>query len=559
MLNKHCTSLLSNWVPELNKGKIESLLEKPKHKDHGDLAFPCFALAKHRKASPQTIAKELSQQLVSPLFDSIVAVGPYVNFFFKPEAVAAEIVNEVIRENHHFGSNQSGYGEKIVVDLSSPNIAKPFSMGHLRSTVIGNSLSLIAEKNGYEVVKINYVGDWGTQFGKLIVAFLKWGDSLKVQQNPIEELFKLYVKFHREAEIDPQLEEDGRKAFQELEAGKEEYINLWKSFRDASMTAFQKVYDLLGISFDSWKGEASYNHKMDITIDLLKKEGLLMESDGAMIAPLEQEELPPCLIKKRDGATLYATRDLTAAFNRYQEYNFSIAFYIVGHEQSIHFKQVFAVLKKLKAPFAEQIEHIPFGLYLKGGQKMSTRKGRVILLEDVLKESIAKAQQNIEEKNPELPNMNEVAESVGVGAILFNDLKQDRMNNIEFNLDEMLMFEGETGPYLQYTHARAHSLLRKSGKYEFHFTNESNEKSWELIKQLHQFPTQVEIAFTKRSPALIAQYLLKLSKLFNQYYSQVKILAVSNELESRLALVKAVSIVLKEGLRLLGMKAPEQM
>ena len=559
MLHSLCSHLLQSSVPELDLKEMELLLEKPKHKDHGDISFPCFALAKHRKNSPQQIAKELSEHLASPLLRKIEAVGPYVNFFFDPKAVAKEMVNEILAKNTSFGANQNGDGAAIVVDLSSPNIAKPFSMGHLRSTVIGNSLCLIGEKNGYKMVKINYIGDWGTQFGKLIYAYLQWGDPNKVAQNPIQELFSLYVKFHAEAELNPALEEEGRKAFQQLEAGNKEYIKIWKSFKETSLLSFQKVYDLLGISFDSWKGESFYNQKMDATISILQEKGLLVESEGAIIVSLKDENLPPCLIKKRDGATLYATRDLTAVYDRFQDYQFTRAFYVVGHEQSIHFKQVFSVLKKLEAPFAESLEHIPFGLYLKDGQKMSTRKGRVILLEDVLEESIAKARENIKIRNPELANLQEMATQVGVGAILFHDLKQDRMNSIEFNLDEMLTFEGETGPYLQYTHARAQSLLRKSDADTFHFTYESHEKSWELIKELYSFPKQVEQAFNKRSPAIIAQYLLKIAKLFNQYYSQVKILSDSNEKASRLALVKAVTVILKEGMRLLGMQAPDQM
>ncbi|HWO76765.1 MAG TPA: arginine--tRNA ligase [Bacillus sp. (in: firmicutes)] len=559
MLHSLCSTLLQSGIPELGLKEIEQLLEKPKHKDHGDISFPCFALAKHRKTSPQQIAKELSQNLSGPLFQKIEAVGPYVNFFFDPAAVAKEMVNDILAKNSSFGTNRNGAGAKIVVDMSSPNIAKPFSMGHLRSTVIGNSLCLIGEKNGYKMIKINYVGDWGTQFGKLIYAYLQWGDPEKVAQNPIQELFTLYVKFHAEAEQNPALEEEGRKAFQQLESGNEEYMQIWKSFKEASLLAFQKVYDLLGISFDSWKGESSYNDKMEATISLLEEKGLLIESDGASIVSLEDESLPPCLIKKRDGATLYATRDLTAVYDRFHDYQFSRAFYVVGHEQSIHFKQVFSVLKKLEAPFSDSLEHIPFGLYLKDGQKMSTRKGRVILLEEVLEESIAKARQNIKARNPDLPNLQEVAKEVGVGAILFHDLKQDRMNSIEFDVDEMLTFEGETGPYLQYTHARAQSLLRKSGETSFHFTYESHQKSWEIIKELYSFPNQVEQAFNRRSPAIIAQYLLKVAKLFNQYYSQVKILSDSEQQESRLALVNAVTVILKEGMRLLGMKAPDQM
>ena len=550
------TQLLSDWSEE----DLCGLIETPKHSHLGDLAFPCFQLAKALKKAPAQIANEFAAALSSPLFTKVEAVGPYINIHFDGVIAGKEIVSEILAKGKSYGTHTFGEEKTIVLDMSSPNIAKPFSMGHLRSTVIGNAIATIAEKCGYTTEKINYIGDWGTQFGKLIVAFKKWGDPEKVKENPIAELFVLYKKFHAEAELDPALEDEGRRAFKLLEDGDEEVTELWKWFKNESLLAFKTIYSLLGVEFDSYKGEAFFNDKMEEVVSLLRENQLLEESQGAQVVRMEDGNLPPCLITKSDGATLYATRDLAAALYRKRQYDFDEALYIVGQEQTIHFKQVMNVLKQLGYNWADDMKHIPFGLYLKDGKKMSTRKGRVILLEEVLQEAIKMAEENIKLKNPGLENAHVVARNVGVGAIIFHDLKNDRLNDIEFSLDHMLTFEGETGPYIQYTYARTQSLLRKAGEASpMMFKGLDDCESWEVIKQLRLFPEIIEKAWQHYAPSIIAKYLIDTSQSFNRYYGKTKILAGDSEQDSRLALVQAVGIVLSEGLRLLGMKSPSEM
>ncbi|MFC0469130.1 arginine--tRNA ligase [Halalkalibacter kiskunsagensis] len=548
-------------VTSLSQSEVEQLIEKPKFEEQGDLAFPCFSLAKILKKSPQAIALELANKIQHPLFETVVANGPYVNSFLNKQTVSKEILETILMEDKNYGFVQMGEGKNIVIDFSSPNIAKPFSMGHLRSTVIGNAISTIAQKCGYTVKKINHLGDWGTQFGKLIVAYKKWGNASNVKENPIEELLALYVKFHTEAESNPSLEDEARSWFLKLEEGNEEALALWKWFRDESLKEFFKIYELLDVTFDSYQGEAFYNDKMDRTIEQLTILQLLTESEGAEVVDLTEENLPPCLIKKSDGATLYATRDLTAAVYRYENYNFEQAIYVVGHEQSLHFKQVFLVLEKMGYSWAKGLKHIPFGFILKDGKKMSTRKGKVVLLEEVITEAIALAKLSIATKNPDLENKEEVAKMVGVGAIIFHDLKNERQNNVEFSLNDMLRFEGTTGPYVQYTHARACSILEKA-KYNEKSLNVdglTDSHSWFVLKRLMEFPVVIEKSFSQHEPSQIAKYLIDVSQEFNKYYAHVKVLTDDHLLESRLALVKAVTIVLKEGLRLLGIKAPDKM
>lgn len=550
------TPILTN---KLSYEQIYHLIEDPKHANHGDLAFPCFQLAKVERKSPVEIANQIAEKLNDHLFSKVEAAGPYVNVFFSPKHTGKTIIQDLLTKGEYYGTSNVGENKTVVLDLSSPNIAKPFSMGHLRSTVIGNALANIAEKCGYHSIRINHLGDWGTQFGKLIVAYKKWGNPDQVKANPIAELFKLYIRFHEEAETNPELEEEGRLAFKKLEDGEKEYTELWEWFREESLQSFKKIYNLLGITFDSYHGEAFYNDKMEKAIALLQKHRLLEESEGAEVVRLDEYDLPPCLIKKSDGATLYATRDLAAALYRQNEYHFDEALYIVGQEQSIHFQQLFAVLKKMGFQWAEEMKHVPFGLYLKDGKKMSSRKGRVILLEEVLHEAITLAENNIAEKNPSLENATETAKAVGVGAVIFHDLKNDRMNSIEFSLDEMLTFEGETGPYVQYTHARAQSLLRKAGDTDTTFDGLDDVDSWEVIKELQKFPDKVEMAYKQLAPSVIAKYLIDLAQIFNKYYAKVRILEEDSDRASRIALVRAVTIVLAEGLSLLGIKAPKQM
>ncbi len=538
---------------------IMQRIELPKHDSLGDYAFPCFDLAKVKRMPPHQIAKELVSEIHEKVFEKVEAVGPYINVFLNKKMVSTEVISRILREGSEYGASKVGKGGAVTIDLSSPNIAKPFSMGHLRSTVIGNSLALIVEKVGYRPIRINHLGDWGTQFGKLITAYRKWGEEQKVREQTIKELLKLYITFHEKAEFDNSLEDEGRKAFKELEGGNPEAVSLWKWFREESLKEFDRIYELMGITFDSTNGEAFYNDKMQNVIDQLEEKNLLVESRGAMVVELG-ESLPPCLIKKKDGATLYATRDLAAAIYRYETYGFSKALYVVGNEQSLHFKQLFEVLKKMGFDWADQMHHINFGMMLKDGKKMSTRKGKVVLLEEVLTEAIELAKVNIETKNPSLENKNAIAEQIGVGAVLFHDLKNDRRNDIEFSLEDMLRVEGETGPYVQYTHARACSILRKGDfQSKDHIIGIEDEEAWSVVTKLLSFPNVIERSAAEYDPSQIAKFVLELSRSFNKYYGQIRILDDPSYKQARLQLVSAVSIVLQEGLRLLGLQAPEEM
>ncbi|GIN63395.1 arginine--tRNA ligase [Robertmurraya siralis] len=544
---------------QLERKQIVKMIEKPKFEQQGDMAFPCFELAKIYRKSPNDIALAIVEKINSPIFEKVEAVGGYVNVFLNRKDVSSKVVKEVLLQKEQYGNLNLGKNEVITIDFSSPNIAKPFSMGHLRSTVIGHSLALIAEKYGYSPIRINHLGDWGTQFGKLIVAYKMWGDEKKVKEAPIKELLTLYVKFHEEAEKTPELNDEGRAWFKRLENGDEEARHLWEWFRDESLKEFTKIYDLLGIHFDSYHGEAFYNDKMERVVQMIEDRGLLEESQGAMVVQLSAEELPPCLITKKDGTTLYATRDLAAALYRKENYHFTESLYVVGHEQSLHFKQLFAVLKKMGFPWHEGMAHVPFGMILKDGKKMSTRKGKVVLLEEVLEEAIQLAREDILKKNPNLVAKEEVAHQVGVGAIIFHDLKNFRLNDIEFSLEDMLRFEGETGPYVQYTHARAASLLRKGNYQEDKERMIGDKEAWPIITALMSFPDVIKRSYEQYDPSQIAKFLLDLSKAFNKYYASVRILDDSEQKQARLSLVYSVKIVLKEGLRLLGMAAPEKM
>ncbi|MEW9500962.1 arginine--tRNA ligase [Jeotgalibacillus marinus] len=554
--------LLSNKFSTI---EIEKMIEKPKHVDHGDLAFPCFRFAREFKQSPADIARDLGGAFVCEGVHKVNVVGGYINFYLDIPILAAKVMSDITTQGSHFGEKQVGQGKAVTIDLSSPNIAKPFSMGHLRSTVIGNALANIVEKVGYKSIRINHIGDWGTQFGKLITAYKKWGDEEKVKTSPIVELHKLYVHFHEQAELDPSLNDEARLWFKRLEEGDAEAAKLWEWFREVSLHAFSLVYELMGISFDSFNGEAFYNDKMSAVIDMLERANLLEESDGAMVVRLDEEGLPPCLIKKRDGATLYATRDLAAAYYRYENYSFAKSLYVVGNEQSLHFKQLAAVLKKLDVPWANDLVHIPFGMMLKDGKKMSTRKGKVVLLEEVLAQSVKIAQAAIEEKNPTLAKKDLVAKKVGVGAVLFHDLKVFRQNDVHFSLEDMLRFEGETGPYVQYAHARACSILRKAKmdmQHGWSTTYETfGEEERPLIIQLHAFEDTISEAVKEWDPSKVAKYVVELCQHFNHYYAHVNFLQNANEQEKqqRLTLIYSTTIVIKESLRLLGIDAPEEM
>ena len=546
---------------DLTLEQVEQLLENPKSAEHGDVAFPAFSLAKVYRKAPQQIAADLAEKIDSANFEKIEVVGPYLNFFMNKELISKKVLQTVVKEKEHYGDSNIGNQGTVPIDMSSPNIAKPISMGHLRSTVIGNSIGFIMEKIGYQPIRINHLGDWGTQFEKLIVAYKKWGTEEAVKAEPINELLRLYVQFHEVAETEPELNEEARAWFKRLEEGDKEAIQLWQWFRDESMKEFNKIYDLLEVRFDSLNGEAFYNDKMDEIVKLLEEKHLLNEDKGAEIVDLSAYDLNPALIKKSDGATLYITRDLAAALYRKRTYDFKQSLYVVGNEQSYHFKQLKAVLKEMGFDWSDDMHHIPFGLITQGGKKLSTRKGKIVLLEEVLNEAIQSAKEQISEKNPDLENKDAVAKQVGVGAVIFHDLKNDRLNTFDFNLEEVVRFEGETGPYVQYTHARAVSLLEKAGFVPSETADYAlnDDTSWEVVKLVQKYPETVLSAGEKYEPSVIAKHAIKLAQAFNKYYAHTKILADDEQKEARLALVYAVTVLLKEDLRLLGLHAPDKM
>ena len=554
-------SELAKVIDSLDQDAILNLLEQPKSSDLGDIAFPAFSLAKVERKAPQAIAADIVEKIDTTHFDKVVATGPYVNFFLNKAEISGQVIKEVVKEGADYGQQNEGKGENVTIDLSSPNIAKPFSVGHLRSTVIGDALSNIFRKMGYNTIKINHLGDWGKQFGLLMVAYKKWGSKEAVEANPIDELLQLYVRINAEIENDPALDDEGRLWFKKLEDGDPEATELWQWFRDESLVEFNRIYELLGVEFDSLNGEAFYNDKMDEGIKILEEKGLLEESKGASIVNLDDVNLPPAMIKKSDGATLYITRDIATAMYRARTYNFVKSIYVVGQEQSNHFRQLKAVLKKMGFDWSDDMTHVDFGLVTKNRQKLSTRKGNIILLEPTLQEAISRAKSQIEDKNPELENKEAVAHAVGVGAVKFYDLKTDRRNGYDFDLEAMVFFEGETGPYIQYAYARIQSILRKAD-----FTPDANAdyrlndaESWEIIKLLQDFGRVVKRAADNYEPSLIAKYAISLAQAFNKYYAHTRILDESPERDSRLALSYSTAVVLKETLRLLGVDAPEKM
>ncbi|KXT63551.1 MULTISPECIES: arginine--tRNA ligase [Streptococcus] len=554
-------SELAKVINGLDQDAILNLLEQPKSSDLGDIAFPAFSLAKVERKAPQAIAADIVEKLDTTYFEKVVATGPYVNFFLNKAEISGQVIKEVIKEGADYGQQDEGKNGNVTIDLSSPNIAKPFSVGHLRSTVIGDALSNIFRKLGYNTIKVNHLGDWGKQFGLLMVAYKKWGNKAAVEANPIDELLELYVRINAEIENDPSLDDEGRLWFKKLEDGDPEATELWQWFRDESLVEFNRIYDLLGVQFDSLNGEAFYNDKMDEGVQILEDKGLLKESKGASIVDLDDVNLPPAMIKKSDGATLYITRDIATAMYRARTYNFVKNVYVVGQEQSNHFRQLKAVLKKMGFDWSDDMIHVDFGLVTKNRQKLSTRKGNIILLEPTLQEAISRAKAQIEAKNPDLENKEAVAHAVGVGAVKFYDLKTDRRNGYDFDLEAMVSFEGETGPYIQYAYARIQSILRKA---DFQPNPEANyslndAESWEIIKLLQDFARVVKRAADNFEPSLVAKYAISLAQAFNKYYAHTRILDDSPERDSRLALSYSTALVLKEALRLLGVDAPEKM
>jgi arginyl-tRNA synthetase len=544
--------------------KIESLIEVPPEEKFGDYAFPCHILSKEFKKAPQEIAFKLSTELKPiELIEEIFPIGPYINFKVNRQRFAEFVLQDIFDKGEDYGSDILGKGKTIVMDYSHPNIAKPFGIGHLRSTIIGNALYNLLKKLEYRVIRINHLGDWGTQFGKVIAAYKKWGEEKELSSDPIATLYDLYVRFHREAEIDPGLDEEARQWFKKLEDGDKEAFALWKRFKDYSMEGFNRIYKMLDIYFDSYAGESFYNQFIEKTIEKMKQMGLTEISQEALIVNLEKYGLPPCLLKKKDEASLYATRDICAAIYRYENYHFEKALYIVGSAQKLYFQQLFKVLEMMGYNWAVDLVHVDFG-WVKFKQKMmSTRKGNIVLLEDVLNRSIDLALKIIQEKNPELENKEKVAFDVGIGAVIFAHLSTRRNKDIDFDWDKVLNFEGETGPYVQYTYARLCSLIRKYNKsieQKVHFEYISTEEEHILIKRLEDFPRRLKIASREYEPAIICSYLLDLSSLFNRFYQKERIITENpDSTDARMLLVKAIQTVMKSGLSLLGIKSPEKM
>lgn len=558
MLTKdNLIDILLNLDMEIEKEDI--IIEIPKDRTLGDYAMPCFGLAKKLHQNPNVIASNILDKIDKSKFDNIEIKNGYINFFLNKKEVVKSVITSIINEKDNYASSNIGNGKNIVIDYSAPNIAKPFGVGHLRSTVIGNALKNIYKKLGYNVIGINYLGDCGTQFGKLIYAYETWGNEEEVKKNPIKELNKLYVKFHEEAEKNPELNDMGRNIFKQLEDGNPKYTEIWKWFRDESIKEFQKTYDLLNIKdFDVWSGESFYINPAKEIIKELEEKNLLEISEGATIVNLG-DDMTPALIKRTDGATLYITRDLAALFDRKEKYNFEEALYVVGNEQTLHFSQVKAVIKKMGYDFYNQIHHVPFGLVLQDGKKMSTRKGKTVSLHEVLVEAVELAKTYVESHISE--NVDETSKMIGVGAVIFNDLKNYRTNDIDFNLQDILKFEGETGPYLQYTYARINSLLSHKINTEINY-NEIiiDEYTWNIIFKLSDFENIIMKAKEGYDPSLIAKYLLELAGLFNKFYANVKIIDNDEEMSAfRLNVALSTSVVIKEGLRILGIETPNKM
>ncbi len=547
---------------ELDINEVYSAIEIPPDKKMGDYAFPCFKLAKVLRKAPPVIAQEILEKIQKPDFVSTIEVkGAYLNFFAEKSYFVKEVLEKAGNEN--YGKSTKGEGKTIVIDYSSPNIAKPFHVGHLRSTVIGNALYKIYSALGYKCVGVNHLGDWGTQFGKLISAYKRWGSKEAVEKDGISELMRIYVKFHDEAEKEPSLNDEARMWFVKMQDGDDEAITLWKWFYDLSIKEFERVYDILGVKFDAYTGESFYNDKMDAVVQELKDKKLLTESNGAQIVDLEDCSMPPCLIIRSDGGTLYATRDITAALYRKKTYDFDKCIYVTAIDQNLHFAQWFKVIEKMGYDWAKDLVHVPFGLVSLESGKLSTRHGNVVLMEDLLKGSIDETKKIIDEKNPNLPDKENVAKQVGIGAVIFNDLYNGRIKDVVFSWSRMLNFDGETGPYVQYTNARACSVIKKAGDVDLTkagYSALSDEASFEVCKLLNNYPTKIQDAADKYEPSVISRYLVDLSQAFNKFYHDNPIIVDDEGVKAaRLTLVKAVNSVLVNGLALLGISAPEQM
>jgi len=564
---------LAGLLAECTDIPVEELVgavETPADPKMGHFAFPCFKLAKALKKAPPLIAKDLAERIMekrSPWLSEAVATGPYVNFFLNRAEYAKDVLAKIRENGEKYGASDQGKGKTVVMDYSSPNIAKPLHVGHLGSTLIGKAIDNIYRFLGYNLVSINHLGDWGTQFGKLITAYLRWGSREEIEKTEIDGLVKLYVRFHDEAEKDASLNDEARAWVVKMQNGDEEGLALWRWFVDLSIREYNRSYKRMGISFDFMRGESYYTDMMDGVAKELTDKGLLKESEGARIVDLEEYKMPPCLILRGDGGTLYPTRDIAAAIDRYKEFKFDLCLYVTGNEQSLHFAQWMKVIELMGYPWAAGLVHISYGMSLFEGGKLSTRKGDVIKVEGLLDEAVSKTLAIIEEKNPNLADKETVAEQVGVGALTFNQLYTGRIKDTMFNWDRMLNFEGETGPYVQYTHARACSVMEKGGLsadaapsalVDTEFL--TDDESFEVLRVMNDFPSKVEEAAAKYEPFIIARQIMALSQAFNAFYHKHVILVDDIPVRTaRLALTSAVRQVLKTGLNLLNIVAPQAM
>ena len=548
--------------------EIENMIEIPKESSMGDYAFPCFSLAKELRKAPQMIAADLKEkvEIDANKIEKVEVVGAYLNFFVSEKALAQTVLTEIGEKKESYGSSSMGKGQNVIVEYSAPNIAKPFHIGHLRSTVIGNSLYKIYKFLGYHTTGINHLGDWGTQFGKMIEGYKRWGDEYDIEHDPINELTKIYVRINNLCKEDEEVLNACRDNFKKLEDGDPYCTEIWKKFRDLSLKEFQKIYDILGVKFDSLNGEAFYSDKMPEVKEILENKGVIIESQGAKIVDLEDKGMAPLIVEKSNGSTTYATRDLAAILYRARTYDFDKCLYVVAYEQNLHFKQVFEVAKYLglDEKYIKGLEHIPFGMVRLKTGKISTREGNVVKLEEILHESVERAKQIIEEKNPNLENKEDVAKKVGIGAVIFNDLSNNRIKDEIFDWDTMLNFQGETGPYIQYIYVRTKSVLDKAGKEilieNVDFSVLQDELSKKVLSFLYRFSDTVKLAAEKNEPSIISRYLIDLAQAYSSFYNEKKILGEEEKKENaRLYLTYATGIVLKIGMSLLGIEMPDKM
>ena len=547
--------------------EIQNFIENPRGENNGDYAYPCFRLAKILKKSPMVIAEEIKSKIEfnTDIIEKVEVAGGYLNFFIKKEALALQVIQE-FSDNKLYGKSDIGNNKNIVIDYSAPNIAKPFHIGHLRTTVIGGALYNVYKYLGYNVTGINHLGDYGTQFGKLIEGYKRWGNEYNIEENPIDELTKIYIRINQACKDDETILEECRNNFKKLEDGDEYCVQLWNKFKDVSLKEFQKVYDLLGTKFDSWNGESFYSDKMNEIVELLEKSGKLEESEGARVIKLDDKGMAPCIIIKTNGSSTYATRDLAAIMYRARTYDYDKALYVTSYEQTLHFKQVFetAKLLGLDEKYTNGLEHVSFGMVQLPEGKMSTREGNIVKLDDLLKESIGRAKKIIEEKNPDLENKEETAKKVGVGAVIFNDLANSRIKDEIFDWNTALNFQGETGPYIQYTYVRTKSILEKAGKLpEFKDINIEellDDYSQEVLKLLYNFDDILIQVTKKEEPSILSRYLIDLAKSFSSFYNENKIIVEDEKVRNaRVFLTYSVGQVLKIGSSLLGIEMPEKM